>query len=280
MTSRKNEKNVHDQPVDEEMPPLEDIDDELIEEPQINEEEDGDGDNDGFILAKKTNKKRKLFKLSTDADQPDAKKGKDNVNWEMRKVSVPPHRYTPLKKNWSKLVAPIINELKMQIRYNLRTRNVEIRCPNADGNKTHLQKAADFVQAFLLGFTIEDAVALIRFDHMFMESFEINDGLLFFKLKNFFLERARTRDPSSLNHLTKVYKFTFKVKTLRGDHLSRAIGRIAGKDGRVKTTIESVTQTRIVLADDKIHLLGAFNNLKIARHTICSLIMGIFLISN
>uniref|UniRef100_A0A915MQ82 K Homology domain-containing protein n=1 Tax=Meloidogyne javanica TaxID=6303 RepID=A0A915MQ82_MELJA len=220
MTSRKNEKNVQDQPADEEMPPLEDIDDELIEEPQINEEED-----DGFILAKKSNKKRKLPKLSTDADQPDAKKGKDNVNWEMRKVSVPPHRYTPLKKNWSKLVAPIINELKMQIRYNLRTRNVEIRCPNADGNKTHLQKAADFVQAFLLGFTIEDAVALI-------------------------------------------------LKTLRGDHLSRAIGRIAGKDGRVKTTIESVTQTRIVLADDKIHLLGAFNNLKIARHTICSLIMG------
>nr|CAD2130185.1 unnamed protein product [Meloidogyne enterolobii] len=211
MASRKNEKNVQDQPVDEEMPPLEDIDDELIEEPQINEEDDGDN-NDGFILAKKTNKKRKLPKLSTDADQPDAKKGKDNVNWEMRKVSVPPHRYTPLKKNWSKLVAPIINELKMQIRYNLRTRNVEIRCPNADGNKTHLQKAADFVQAFF--------------------------------------------------------------KTLRGDHLSRAIGRIAGKDGRVKTTIESVTQTRIVLADDKIHLLGAFNNLKIARHTICSLIMG------
>lgn len=55
---------------------------------------------------------------------------------------------------------------------------MEIRCPNADGNKTHLQKAADFVQAFLLGFTIEDAVALIRFDHMFMESFEINDGFL------------------------------------------------------------------------------------------------------
>ena len=134
MTSRKNEKNVQDQPVDEEMPPLEDIDDELIEEPQINEEED----DNGFILAKmvffffylkeffedflrdffyfQTNKKRKLPKLSTDADQPDAKKGKDNVNWEMRKVSVPPHRYTPLKKNWSKLVAPIINELKMQIR--------------------------------------------------------------------------------------------------------------------------------------------------------------------
>nr|CAD2130081.1 unnamed protein product [Meloidogyne enterolobii] len=34
------------------VPPLEDIDDELIEEPQINGEDGGDN-NDGFILAKK-----------------------------------------------------------------------------------------------------------------------------------------------------------------------------------------------------------------------------------
>lgn len=48
----------------------------------------------------------------------------------------------------------------------------------------------------------------------------------------------------------------------------------SGKDGRTKLLIENVTKTRVVVADTKIHLLGSYQNIRVARHAICSLILG------
>lgn len=45
----------------------------------------------------------------------------------MRKVPVPAHRYTPLKENWLKIFTPIVENLQLQVRFNLKTRNVEIK---------------------------------------------------------------------------------------------------------------------------------------------------------
>ncbi|KAH9170396.1 hypothetical protein EDB89DRAFT_1977821 [Lactarius sanguifluus] len=148
---------------------------------------------------------------------------------ETRRVAIPPHRMTPLKKEWINIFGPLTEMLGLQVRMNVQRKCVEVRTSKHSKELGALQKGADFVKAFALGFDVNDALALLRLDDLYLDSFEIKD-----------------------------------VKTLHGDHLSRAIGRIA----------ENASRTRIILADTKIHILGSFQNIKIARDAIVSLILG------
>ena len=158
---------------------------------------------------------------------------------ETRKILIPPHRMTPLKASWPKIYPPLVEHLKLQVRMNIKSRCVELRSSKHTTDSGALQKGEDFVKAFSLGFDVDDAIALLRLDDLYIETFEIKD-----------------------------------VKTLNGEHLGRAIGRIAGKDGKTKFAIENASRTRVVLADQKIHILGGFKNIHIAREAIVSLILG------
>ena len=149
---------------------------------------------------------------------------------ETRKVLVPPHRMTPLRTFWSKLYPPLVEHLNLQVRMNVKSRAVELRTSKHTTDTGALQKGEDFVKAFSLGFDVDDAIALLRLDDLYIETFEIKD-----------------------------------VKTLNGEHLGRAIGRIAGKDGKTKFAIENASRTRVVLADQKIHILGGFKNVGLAK---------------
>lgn len=158
---------------------------------------------------------------------------------ETRRILIPPHRITPLKSSWPKIYPPLVEHLMLQVRMNIKTRSVELRSSKFTTGSGALQTGEDFIKAFSLGFDVDDAIALLRLDDLYIETFEIKD-----------------------------------VKTLNGEHLGRAIGRIAGKDGKTKFAIENASRTRVVLADQKIHILGGFKNIHIAREAIVSLILG------
>jgi len=190
-------------------------------------------------------KRRSSLKLMDTSDMkrphfpPIAAEKMSDGTKSIRRIPVPSNRYTPLKENWLKIYTPIVEHLKLQVRFNLKTRNVELQTCKDTVDIGAIQKAADFVKAFVLGFSVDDSLALVRLDDLFLESFQITD-----------------------------------VKRLKGDHLSRAIGRVAGSGGRTKFTIENVTKTRIVLADINVHILGSYQNIRAARTAICSLILG------
>eukprot|EP01027_Heterolobosea_sp_BB2_P022395 GEZU01032968.1.p1 GENE.GEZU01032968.1~~GEZU01032968.1.p1 ORF type:complete len:237 (+),score=73.87 GEZU01032968.1:64-774(+) len=212
--------------------PKESIDDIEIKEEEWNNNAEMDGEDGGN---KNNNDATPSLKFAP-MKPSDMREG---VKFETREVKVPVKRLAALKKQWMDIYTPIVEQLKLQIRYNTKKKAVEIRTCKQTEDATAIQKAADFVDAFCIGFEIKDSIALIRLDDLYIDSFEIKD-----------------------------------VKNLKGDNLSRAIARIAGKNGTTKFTIENTTRTRIVLADTKISILGTYSNIRVAKDAIVDLILG------
>jgi len=167
---------------------------------------------------------------------------------EFRRVTIPLHRITPLKKEWAQIYAPLVEMVHLQVRFNMKRKCVELkvrsvvgpewegeaafgevgtdnlpasrrrantpktsarsrrrptlsrlsrsasRSPSvlpfrSDSRATCLRLAADPSSSPRVRAGKKDAVALLRMDDLYVDTFEIKD-----------------------------------VKTLHGDHLSRAIG--------------------------------------------------------
>lgn len=98
------------------------------------------------------------------------------VRVEHRKVPIPPHRMTPLKASWPKIYPPLVEHLKLQCRMNMKSKAVELRTSKSTTDNGAIQKGADFVRAFALGFDVDDAIALLRMDDLYIETFEIKVG--------------------------------------------------------------------------------------------------------
>jgi RNA-binding protein PNO1 len=179
--------------------------------------------------------KESLMKFETLNQEIDFDKAKvsQKKKAEFRRVPVPLHRYTPLKNNWETILKTLVKHMKLLVRMNTKRRAVEIKTTKDVRDGGTVQKAADFLKAFMLGFELQDAVAILRLEDLHIQTFEIKD-----------------------------------VKILRNDHLPRCIGRICGEKGKTKNAIENATRTRIVVADTRIHILGSFANIQYAKSAV------------
>jgi len=62
---------------------------------------------------------------------------------------------------------------------NTKKKCVELKTSEYTEDRNSIQRCSDFLKAFMLGFDINDAIAMLRLDDLYIESFEIKDGKIF-----------------------------------------------------------------------------------------------------
>ncbi|ELA47456.1 hypothetical protein VCUG_01107 [Vavraia culicis subsp. floridensis] len=154
-----------------------------------------------------------------------------------RSVNVPIPKIKAFKEHWMEIYTPLVNVVGLQVRMNLRVPCVDLRVED-DNNQLHLEKGVQFLNAILDGFTPEQAVNLLKND-------------------------------------TSLIKFHIsEIKRLSGDNVSRAMGRIIGREGKVKSAIEHTMGVCMLVKDDEIFLLGDEEGIKRAKESISRLVLG------
>lgn len=86
----------------------------------------------------------------------------DRINQEeIRRVKVPFHRMNPLKQSWDSIVQILTEKMSLLIRMNLRTRQVELKNSQACQDNLNLNRGAEFLKAFMLGFSLNDCISML-----------------------------------------------------------------------------------------------------------------------
>ena len=75
---------------------------------------------------------------------------------------------TPLKAQWPRIYPPLVEHLKLQVRMNVKRKAVELRTSRHTADPEAIQRGVDFLTAFVCGFNVDDAVALLRLDDLYI----------------------------------------------------------------------------------------------------------------
>ncbi len=140
-------------------------------------------------------------------------------------------------KALSDSVKSIEEEFGVRILINSESGEVTIM-PSDNTNFDQLMKAKSIVEAISYGFDYDDAQSL-RSDDYALEIIDLRD----------YVEKDKA-------------------------HISRIKARIIGEDGRAKRVLQELTDTKIVVGDRYIAVLGPYENVKATREALEMLIRG------
>ena len=180
---------------------------------------------------------------------------KVDENIFIRSVLIPKYKMPKIKQNWLKIYTAVIEHGNVQIRFNPLNKCVEVKTEtdqtdckislkekgpeNISLNRIYVDRCILFITAILEGFKVDDSISILKFKDVFIEKFEISE-----------------------------------VRRMKANHLSRAIGRIVGRQGKVKETIENLSKVKFNLINNVIYLMGTTSSIVMAKDAIGRLIQG------
>ena len=151
---------------------------------------------------------------------------------------IPPERVSALRGPKNATLKEIMHRTKTSITVEEGGR--VIIEPTEESTPILMMKAKDIIRAIGLGFSPDIALALLS-DEMVLDVVDVKDFLI--------------------DHHNE--------KALR-----RMLGRVIGKRGRAKRNIEEIADVHLSIYDDKVAIIGSYENVEAAKRAIGELLEG------